>query len=64
MLPVPREWSFREAAGLYVSLSTAYGALLTRAAVKENDYVLIHAAAGGTGLAAIQGMIYPPPCMQ
>ncbi|OAA34020.1 Alcohol dehydrogenase superfamily, zinc-type [Cordyceps fumosorosea ARSEF 2679] len=58
MLPVPRGWSFTEAAGLFISVSTAYGALLTRAAMTKNDVVLVHAAAGGTGLAAIQGMSY------
>ena len=33
---------------------TSYGALVTRAGVKKGDYVLIHAAAGGVGLAAVQ----------
>ncbi len=33
---------------------TSYGALVVRAGVKEGDYVLIHAAAGGVGLAAVQ----------
>ena len=33
---------------------TSYAALVTRAKVKQGDYVLIHAAAGGVGLAAVQ----------
>ena len=33
---------------------TSYGALVTRAGVQKGDYVLIHAAAGGVGLAAVQ----------
>ncbi|RDW73110.1 hypothetical protein BP6252_07017 [Coleophoma cylindrospora] len=52
--PVPRGWSFFEAAGLFVTAPTSYGALVTRAGVKEGDYVLVHAAAGGVGLAAVQ----------
>ena len=33
---------------------TSYSALVTRASVKKGDYVLVHAAAGGVGLAAVQ----------
>ncbi|KAL2184425.1 NAD(P)-binding protein [Thermothelomyces heterothallicus CBS 203.75] len=54
MLPVPRGWSFKEAAGLFVTAPTSYGALVVRAGVKAGDYVLVHAAAGGVGLAAVQ----------
>lgn len=54
LLPVPEGWSFRDAAGLFVTAPTSYGALVLRAGVKAGDYVLIHAAAGGVGLAAVQ----------
>lgn len=54
LLPVPQGWSFEEAAGLFVTAPTSYGALVTRAGVKAGDYVLVHAAAGGVGLAAVQ----------
>ncbi|GAB1310172.1 thioredoxin-disulfide reductase [Madurella fahalii] len=54
MLPVPEGWSFNQAAGLFVTAPTSYGALVVRAAVKAGDYVLVHAAAGGVGLAAVQ----------
>ncbi|KAH7374983.1 zeta-crystallin [Plectosphaerella cucumerina] len=54
MLPVPDGWSFQEAAGLFVTAPTSYAALVTRANIKEGDYVLVHAAAGGVGLAAVQ----------
>lgn len=37
-----------------VTAPTSYGALVTRAGVQKGDYVLIHAAAGGVGLAAVQ----------
>ena len=54
LLPVPRGWSFRDAAGLFVTAPTSYAALVLRADVKAGDYVLVHAAAGGVGLAAVQ----------
>lgn len=54
LLPVPKGWSFQEAAGLFVTAPTSYGALVVRAGVKAGDYVLVHAAAGGVGLAAVQ----------
>jgi NADPH:quinone reductase len=52
--PVPPGWSFTEAAGLFVTAPTSYAALVLRAGVKQGDYVLVHAAAGGVGLAAVQ----------
>ncbi|KAH8899314.1 thioredoxin reductase-like protein [Thozetella sp. PMI_491] len=54
ILPVPKGWSFEDAAGLYVTAPTSYGGLVVRAGVKAGDYVLVHAAAGGVGLAAVQ----------
>jgi NADPH2:quinone reductase len=54
LLPVPAGWSFQEAAGLFVTAPTSYGALVVRAGIKKGDYVLVHAAAGGVGLAAVQ----------
>lgn len=54
LLPVPAGWSFRDAAGLFVTAPTSYGALVLRAGVRAGDIVLVHAAAGGVGLAAVQ----------
>ncbi|TEA18876.1 Quinone oxidoreductase-like protein 2-like protein [Colletotrichum sidae] len=54
LLPVPENWSHREAAGLFITAPTSYGALVVRAGVKPGDIVLVHAAAGGVGLAAVQ----------
>jgi NADPH:quinone reductase-like Zn-dependent oxidoreductase len=59
MLAVPEGWSYKEAAGLFVTAPTSYGALVVRAGVKAGDYVLVHAAAGGVGLAAVQGLLCP-----
>jgi len=52
--PVPEGWGFKDAAGLFVTASTSYAALVTRAQVKAGEWVLVHAGAGGVGLAAIQ----------
>ncbi|KAF4301757.1 putative alcohol dehydrogenase protein [Botryosphaeria dothidea] len=54
ILPMPKGWSFFDAAGLFVTAPTSYAGLVNRANVKAGDYVLIHAAAGGVGLAAVQ----------
>ncbi|KAI2628094.1 hypothetical protein GGS26DRAFT_132883 [Hypomontagnella submonticulosa] len=54
LLPMPQGWSFADAAGLFVTAPTSYGALVQRAGVKAGDWVLVHAAAGGVGLAAVQ----------
>ena len=52
--PVPKGWSFADAAGLFVTGPTSYAALVVRAGIKAGDWVLVHAAAGGVGLAAVQ----------
>lgn len=52
--PVPKGWGLFEAAGLFVTMPTSYAALVTRAGIKKGDWVLVHAAAGGVGLAAVQ----------
>ncbi|KAI0845660.1 NAD(P)-binding protein [Daldinia vernicosa] len=54
LLAVPQGWSFADAAGLFITAPTSYSALVLRADVKAGDWVLVHAAAGGVGLAAVQ----------
>ncbi|PYI04480.1 alcohol dehydrogenase [Aspergillus sclerotiicarbonarius CBS 121057] len=54
LLPVPAGWSFEDAAGLFVTAPTSYGGLVHRANVQPGDWILVHAAAGGVGLAAVQ----------
>ena len=51
---VPEGWQFRDAAGLMVTAPTAYAALVTRARAQPGEVVLVHAAAGGVGLSAVQ----------
>lgn len=42
------------AAGLFITAPTCYAALVLRAKLQHGEWVLIHAAAGGIGLAAVQ----------
>ena len=51
---LPDETGFATAAALPVAYTTAVVALVEDAAIRESDTVLIHAAAGGVGLAAVQ----------
>lgn len=50
---IPDGWSSIDAAGAVQSYLTAYHGLYDLAAVEAGDTVLIHAAAGGAGLAAV-----------
>jgi len=54
LFPVPRGMTYDQAAGLFVTYPTSYEALLGRAELKPGEWVLVHAAAGGVGLAAVQ----------
>ena len=54
LFPVPANWSFQDAAGLFVTAPTSYGGLVHRANLQPGEWVLVHAAAGGVGLAAVQ----------
>ncbi|MDQ0936683.1 type I polyketide synthase [Streptomyces turgidiscabies] len=52
--PVPEHWSMAQAAGAPVVFLTAYYALVELAKLSAGESVLIHAAAGGVGMAAVQ----------
>ncbi|KAJ1897386.1 hypothetical protein LPJ66_003403 [Kickxella alabastrina] len=51
---IPSTLSFEQAAGLYITYPTSYAALVLRAQVMPGEWVLVHAAAGGVGIAAVQ----------
>ena len=53
LLPIPVGWSFEDAAGLYVTMPTAYGGLIVRGQTQPGEWVLVHAGAGGVGLSAV-----------
>lgn len=50
----PSKMSFEEAASIPIAYVTAYYALLELGRLRPGEHVLIHAATGGVGLAAIQ----------
>ncbi|GAB1818689.1 hypothetical protein HerbRD11066_18530 [Herbidospora sp. RD11066] len=54
LAPVPDGWTLAEAAAAPVVFLTAYHALVELADLRRNESILIHAAAGGVGIAAVQ----------
>jgi NADPH:quinone reductase-like Zn-dependent oxidoreductase len=54
LVPLPDDWSYEEGAAVPVAYATAYAALGRYGAVHEGERVLLHAAAGGVGIAATQ----------
>ncbi|KUJ64074.1 hypothetical protein ACZ90_62420 [Streptomyces albus subsp. albus] len=51
---IPREWTYQQAATVPAVFLTAYYALSDLAGVGAGRSVLVHAAAGGVGMAAVQ----------
>ncbi len=51
---VPEGWSFAQAASVPTAFLTAYYALVDLAALESGEKVLVHAGAGGVGMAAVQ----------
>ena len=54
LLPVPPGWSMAQAAAMPVQWLTAHGCLRTVGQLVPGETVLIHAVAGGVGLAALR----------
>lgn len=54
VLPVPSGWSDAEALGMVLNWATALAALKPLGEIKAGDVVLVHAAAGGVGQAAVR----------
>ncbi len=54
VMPVPAGWAEKEALGLMVNWTTALAALRPLGGITAGQTVLIHAAAGGTGQAAVK----------
>ena len=52
--PMPDAMGFEEAAAIGIAYQTAHFALVARAGVKEGDRVLVTAATGSVGIAALQ----------
>jgi NADPH:quinone reductase-like Zn-dependent oxidoreductase/acyl carrier protein len=54
VVPMPQGWSFVEAAAVPIAFLTAHYALVDLAQVAPGEALLIHAGAGGVGMAAVQ----------
>lgn len=54
VVPVPQGWKDEEALGLVLNWATALVSLRGLGQVKPADFVLVHAAAGGVGQAAVR----------
>jgi len=50
---IPDDWSFAQAAAVPVAFATAWYALLDLAGARGGQKLLVHAAAGGVGMAAV-----------
>ncbi|HTA14084.1 MAG TPA: SDR family NAD(P)-dependent oxidoreductase, partial [Solirubrobacteraceae bacterium] len=54
VVPMPEGWSFTRGASLAGAFLTAYYGLVDLAELKRGERLLVHAAAGGVGMAAVQ----------
>ncbi len=52
--PMPAGWSFAQASAMPVAFLTAYYGLVDVAGLRAGESVLVHSAAGGVGMAAVQ----------
>jgi NADPH:quinone reductase-like Zn-dependent oxidoreductase len=53
-VPLPDRLSFEEGAAVPVNYATAWAGLIGFGSLREGERVLVHAAAGGVGIAALQ----------
>ncbi|MEU1020473.1 type I polyketide synthase, partial [Streptomyces sp. NPDC005898] len=54
LAPMPADWSFEQAASVSLAFLTAYYGLRDLADLRAGESVLVHSAAGGVGMAAVQ----------
>ena len=54
IVPLPEDWSYEEGAAFVVHYVTAYAGLVRYGSLREGEDVLLHAAAGGVGIASTQ----------
>ncbi|WP_328643850.1 SDR family NAD(P)-dependent oxidoreductase [Streptomyces canus] len=54
LVPMPENWSFEQAAAVPIAYLTAYYGLVDLAGLRAGEKVLVHAAAGGVGTAAVR----------
>ena len=54
IMPIPKKYSYEEAAAIPVSFLAAYDAVITYGKLKQNEWVLISAIPSAVGVAALQ----------
>ncbi|WP_425454844.1 type I polyketide synthase [Actinokineospora cianjurensis] len=54
LVPLPENWDFADGACVPIVYATAYYGLVDLANLSDGESVLVHAAAGGVGMAAVQ----------
>ncbi|WP_456113449.1 polyketide synthase dehydratase domain-containing protein, partial [Streptomyces dysideae] len=54
LVRMPAGWTYEQAASVPIVFTTAYYGLFDRAGLSAGESVLVHAAAGGVGMAAVQ----------
>jgi NADPH:quinone reductase-like Zn-dependent oxidoreductase len=54
VVPLPDGWSYEDGAAFPVNYATAYAGLIRYGSLREGERMLVHAAAGGVGIAATQ----------
>lgn len=54
LIPIPDNLTDNAACGIFVTYPTSYAALVFRAHLQPGEWCLVHAAAGGVGMAACQ----------
>jgi NADPH:quinone reductase-like Zn-dependent oxidoreductase len=54
LVPLPDDWSYEEGAAFVVHYVTAYAGLVRYGSLRPGESVLLHAAAGGVGIASTQ----------
>ena len=52
--PLPERLSFAQGAAVHVAYATAYRSLFQRANARPGEWVLVHGASGGVGIACVQ----------
>ena len=54
VIPIPSDWTFAEAAAVPIAYLTAWYGLVDLGGLRAGEKVLVHAATGGVGTAAVQ----------
>jgi NADPH:quinone reductase len=54
LFEMPDNVSFEQMSGSFITLPTSYSALKLRAKLQPEEWLLVHAGAGGVGIAALQ----------